>query len=141
MDTSNVEQGGIKQNVIFEFVEEVQVKTSGTEAEYGGAMGGVVNVIQKRGSNQWHGSLVAYFRSDALDANDQCATTPQPVINNSVLPAGQQLACGLRYDPTTSANTSLAGGPVHDQAFNYYQQKQDKYTTVEPGYQIGGALF
>ena len=69
LDTSNVENGGIKQNVIFEFVQEVQVKTSGTEAEYGGALGGVVNVIQKRGSNQWHGSLVAYYRSDKLDAN------------------------------------------------------------------------
>ncbi|HXN51755.1 MAG TPA: TonB-dependent receptor [Candidatus Acidoferrum sp.] len=137
LDTSNVENGGIKQNVIFEFVQEVQVKTSGTEAEYGGALGGVVNVIQKRGSNQWHGSLVAYYRSDKLDANDQCSTTPQPVISNSVIPSGQQLACGLRYDPTTSANASAR----LDQAANYYIQKKDRYTTVEPGYQIGGPLW
>src|SRR6266850_2029020 len=66
MDTSNVEQGGIKQNVIFEFVQEVQVKTAGTQAEYGGALGGVVNVIQKRGSNEWHGGLVAFYRGDKL---------------------------------------------------------------------------
>jgi outer membrane receptor protein involved in Fe transport len=141
LDTTNVENGGIKQNVVFEFVQEVQVKTSGTEAEYGGALGGVVNVIQKRGSNEWHGSLVAYYRSDKLDANDQCATTPQPVVANTVLPSGQQLACGLRYDPATAANTNLANGPVVDQAANYYKQKKDKYTTVEPGYQIGGPLF
>src|SRR5882762_9663875 len=99
MDTSNVEQGGIKQNVIFEFVQEVQVKTAGTEAEYGGALGGVVNVIQKRGSNEWHGALVAFYRGDKLDANDQCSTTPQP--NTAVAPTGQQLAGGLRYDPST----------------------------------------
>jgi hypothetical protein len=141
MDTSNVENGGIKQNVIFEFVEEVQVKTSGNEAEYGGALGGVVNVLQKRGSNQWHGSLLAQYRSDKLDANDQCATTPQPVVSNSVLPSGQQLACGLRYDPTTSANTNLTKGPVVDQAANYYKQKRDQYTTVEPGYTVGGPIF
>ena len=141
MDTSNVENGGIKQNVIFEFVQEVQVKTSGNEAEYGGALGGVVNVLQKRGSNQWHGSLLAQYRGDKLDANDQCATTPQPVNSNSVLPSAQQLACGLRYDPNTSANTSLANGPVHDQAATYYQQKKDQYTTVEPGYTIGGPVF
>src|SRR5262249_43270287 len=119
LDTSNVENGGIKQNVVFEFVQEVQVKTSGTEAEYGGAMGGVVNVIQKRGSNDWHGGLVVYYRADSLDANDQCATTPQPVVSNTVIPSGQQLACGLRYDPTTAANTNLANGPVVDQAPNY----------------------
>jgi hypothetical protein len=139
MDTSNVEQGGIKQNVIFEFVEEVQVKTAGTEAEYGGALGGVVNVIQKRGSNEWHGSLVAFYRGDKLDANDQCATTPQPSPAN--IPAGQQLACGLRYDPSTSANTKLSLGPVIDQAPNYYIQKKDQYTTIEAGYQIGGPLW
>jgi hypothetical protein len=137
LDTSNVENGGIKQNVIFEFVQEVQVKTSGTEAEYGGALGGVVNVIQKRGSNQWHGSLVAYWRSDKFDANDQCATTPQPVISNSVTPSGQQLACGLRYDPKTASN---AGARI-DQAANYYIQNKDRYTTIEPGYQIGGPVL
>ena len=141
MDTSNVENGGIKQNVIFEFVQEVQVKTSGTEAEYGGAMGGVVNVIQKRGSNAWHGSLLVNYHTSGMDANDQCSTTPQPVVSNSVLPVGQQLACGLRYDPTTSANTNVASGPVHDQAANYYVQKKDKYSTVEPGYTIGGPIF
>jgi len=139
MDTSNVEQGGIKQNVIFEFVQEVQVKTAGTQAEYGGALGGVVNVIQKRGSNQWHGGLVAFYRGDKLDSNDQCATTPQPSPAN--VPSGQQLACGLRYDPSTSANTNLAKGPVHDQGANYYRQKKDQYTTIEAGYSIGGPLW
>jgi outer membrane receptor protein involved in Fe transport len=141
LDTSNVENGGIKQNVVFEFVQEVQVKTSGTEAEYGGALGGVVNVIQRHGSNDWHGGLMVYYRNNSLDANDQCATTPQPVVSNTVLPPAQQLACGQRYDPNTSANTDLTLGPVHDQGVNYYLQKQDKYTTVEPGYQIGGPIF
>src|SRR5262249_25422120 len=136
MDTSNVENGGIKQNVIFEFVQEVQVKTSGNEAEHGGAVGGVVNVIQKRGSNNWHGSLLVQYRSDKRAANDQCAPTPQPVISNSVLPSAQQLACGQRYDPGTGFNTNLANGPVFDQAVNYYRQNQDQYTTVEPGYTI-----
>jgi len=47
LDTTEIQNGGIKQNVIFEFVQEVQVKTSSYQAEYGGAVGGVVNVIQK----------------------------------------------------------------------------------------------
>lgn len=139
MDTSNVEQGGIKQNVIFEFVQEVQVKTAGTEAEYGGALGGVVNVIQKRGSNEWHGGFVAFYRGDKLDANDQCATTPQP--NPANIPSGQQLACGLRYDPGTAANGDPTKGLVLDQAANYYKQKKDQYSTVEAGYNIGGPLW
>jgi len=139
MDTSEIQGGGIKQNVVFEFVQEVQVKTSGTEAEYGGEMGGVVNVIQKRGGNQWHGSLLAYYRGSPLDANDQCATTPQP--NGTNLPSGTQINCGQRYNPSTSANTNPASGPVIDQATEYYIQKQDKYSIIEPGYTIGGPIF
>jgi hypothetical protein len=137
LDTSNIQNGGIKQNVIFEFVDQVQVKTSGTEAEYGGAMGGVVNVVQKRGSNDWHGGLVAYYRANALDANDQCATTPQPVNSESVVPSGQQLACGQRYDPGTAVDTAAR----LDQSAIYYHQKQDHYRSVEAGYEIGGPLY
>jgi hypothetical protein len=39
LDTSNIQNGGVKQDVVFEFVKELQIKTSGFEAEYGGAMG------------------------------------------------------------------------------------------------------
>lgn len=138
LDTSNIQNGGIKQNVVFEFVDQVQVKTSGTEAEYGGAMGGVVNVIQKRGSNNWHGSLVTYFRANALDANDQCATTPQPTLSESVVPPGQQLRCGLRYNPT---GPSFSATNRTDQQADYYVQKQDQYKTLEPGFQVGGPLI
>jgi hypothetical protein len=136
LDTSNIQNGGVKQNVIFEFVQEVQVKTSGLEAQYGGAMGGVVNVIQKRGSNQWHGGLVTYLRTNAFDSNDLCATTPQPVVSESVVPARQQLQCGLRYDAATGFDASKR----LDQAPNYYIEKQDKYSIIEPGYEIGGPL-
>ena len=137
LDTSNIQNGGIKDNVIFDFVDQVQVKTSGTAAEYGGAMGGVVNVVQKRGSNEWHGTLVAYYHTSALDANDQCATTPQPIVSESVVPSGQQIRCGQRYDPGTSVNTAAR----LDQSTQYYLQKKDNYKTVEAGYSIGGPIF
>src|SRR5467141_4237845 len=137
LDTSNIQNGGVKQNVIFEFVQEVQVKTSGYEAEYGGAMGGVVNVIQKRGGNNWHGSILSYYRNNAFDANDQCATTPQPVVSESVLPDGQQLQCGQRYNPVSNFDATNR----LDQSINYYVEKKDKYSVIEPGYEIGGPLF
>jgi hypothetical protein len=137
LDTSNIANGGVKQDVIFEFVQEVQVKTSGLEAQYGGAMGGVVNVIQKRGSNQWHGSLITRYEMNAFDANDQCATTPQPVVSESVVPNGQQIQCGLRYDPATNFDAVNR----LDQSPNYYIQKQDQFSIIEPGFEIGGPLF
>jgi len=138
LDTSEVQNGGIRQNVVFEFVQEVEVKTSSYEAEYGGAVGGVVNVIQKRGSNEWHGSLVTYYHPDAFDSTDQCAVTP--FANTSEAPnalSGQQIACGLRGKPGTSTNAATRT----DVTPEYYQQKKDKYFTIEPGYEVGGPLL
>ena len=56
-DTENISGGASQANVPFEFIQEVQVKTSGIEAEHGGALGGVVNVVMKKGSNAYHGSF------------------------------------------------------------------------------------
>lgn len=41
-------------NLPFELVQEVQIKSSGFQAEYGGATGGVINVVTKGGNNDFH---------------------------------------------------------------------------------------
>src|SRR6267154_5795168 len=60
-DTSNVAGGYSHSDVPFDFIDQVQVKSSGIEAEHGGALGGVVNVIIKHGANSWHGSAGADY--------------------------------------------------------------------------------
>ena len=45
------------------FVQEVQVMTSGFQAEYGRSTGGVFNVITKSGGNPFHGDVFNYNRS------------------------------------------------------------------------------
>src|SRR5437588_1939394 len=47
-DTENISGAASQANLPFEFIQEVQVKTSGIEAEHGGALGGVVNVVMKK---------------------------------------------------------------------------------------------
>src|SRR5215813_223486 len=44
-----------------DFVQEVEVITGGYNAEYGRATGGVVNVITKSGSNEFHGDAAFYY--------------------------------------------------------------------------------
>ena len=51
-----------------EGVQEFRVITSGAAAEFGRAGGGVINVITKGGTNDFHGSLYEFFRDDSLDA-------------------------------------------------------------------------
>ena len=60
--------GKARQNAVFEFVQEVQVKTAGIEAEYGGAMGGVLSAVTKSGGNAFHGGLHYFLAGNGLSA-------------------------------------------------------------------------
>jgi len=55
-------------------VEEFKVETNGLKAEFGQTSGGVVNVVTKAGTNEFHGSLYEFFRNDSLDARNAFAT-------------------------------------------------------------------
>ncbi len=101
-----------------EFIQEVVIKSSGFEAEHGGALGGVINVIQKRGSNAWHGSIFTSYQGDSLDS------------------APTQL---LRRDPATAPNAG--GQPFLDQTAQFIQPKKDHYRYWDPGFEVGGDLF
>ena len=66
-DTSDLMGGTRKQNVVFDFAEEVQFKASGYNAEYGGSVGGVVNVITRSGGNNYHGEVIGYYSGTSLE--------------------------------------------------------------------------
>ena len=114
-DTENISGGYSKANVPFEFIQEVQVKTSGIEAEHGGALGGVINVVMQKGSNAYHGAFFGTYETDGADAN----------LNNAY----------LRYDPLD------AGSPGVDPAAQLYQARQDHYRVVQPGFTVGGPII
>ncbi|HEX9092477.1 MAG TPA: carboxypeptidase regulatory-like domain-containing protein, partial [Coriobacteriia bacterium] len=65
-ETTDLRYGTSGKQLITDFVEEVQVKSSGYAAEYGGATGGVINVLTKSGSNTFRGDVMAYLSSDSL---------------------------------------------------------------------------
>ncbi len=65
-ETSDIVLGGSGKNLIADFIAEVQVKSSGYTAEYGGATGGVINVVTKSGTNNWHGNLLFGWEGSAL---------------------------------------------------------------------------
>jgi len=65
-----------------EAVAEVQVVKGVLAAEYGGAIGGHVNMITRSGTNQFHGSLLENFQHEAFSSRDRFlpATTAKPEI-------------------------------------------------------------
>ena len=61
--------GSLGNATPFDFIDEIDVKTGGYDAEFGQSTGGVVNVITKSGTNVLQGSLFGYTRPDGLQAN------------------------------------------------------------------------
>ncbi len=63
-------------------ISEFKVLTSNYSAEYGRAMGGVVAINLKSGTNEFHGSLFEFFRNDKLNARSFFASpsAPRPTL-------------------------------------------------------------
>ena len=130
VNTTNIANGGVGKSFQMDFIEEVQIKSSSFEAEFGGALGGVINAVPKRGSNNWHGGLNLYLRTNELNANDACSTGYTSYLFSTT--------CGLRIDPT---KPSLSTANRLDGTPEYYMPNKDQRTIIEPGYQLGGALL
>jgi hypothetical protein len=90
--------GSLGNGTPFDFMQEVQVKTGGYEAEFGQATGGVINVVTKSGTNALKGSAFAYSRPRRLES----AYTTVQSIEGTVNTVGSQL----------SDTGAAVGGPI-----------------------------
>ncbi len=64
----------IQSQISADAVQEFQVVSANFSAEYGRAMGGVVNTVTKSGTNEVHGSAFYFLRSTGFDARDPYST-------------------------------------------------------------------
>jgi hypothetical protein len=55
---------------VLDAVQEFKVQSHNDKAEYGGVLGGIVNVVSKSGTNTLHGSAWEFLRNDKLDARN-----------------------------------------------------------------------
>lgn len=69
VSTTSVLDGRARQNAVMEYIQEVQVKTTGLEAQYGGALGGVVSAVTKSGGNNYHGAIHYYYYGNKISAS------------------------------------------------------------------------
>ena len=61
-----------------ESVEEFRVVNNSFGADYGRAMGGIVNIVTKSGTNNFHGTAYEYLQNGAADARDPLQPAPLP---------------------------------------------------------------
>jgi outer membrane receptor protein involved in Fe transport len=64
------EQGEPRQNFPQDSIREFKVNTTQYKAEYGLATGGLITVVTKSGTNEFHGNAFEYFRHKALNAKN-----------------------------------------------------------------------
>jgi hypothetical protein len=125
--------GSLGNGTPYDFIQEVQVKTGGYEAEYGQSTGGVINVITKSGGNTLTGTLFGYSRPDRLESAYTQVQTPNGSVNTS----GSQL----------SDFGAVIGGPIMRDKLFFFGAVDPSYerttfvapTNTDPA--TGAALF
>ncbi len=53
----------------FDFIQTIETKTGGYQAEFGRGTGGVVNIVTRSGTNEWTGGVSAFWSPDSLRSN------------------------------------------------------------------------
>jgi carboxypeptidase family protein len=126
---------GIRSTISQEGVQEFQLILSNYNAEYGRATGGVVNIVTKGGSNEFHGDAFGYFRNKAFQARNAFSGEVDPTtgILNPVKQAYTRTQSGLTF-----------GGPLKKDktfyffSYEYTQREETGFSSIGQG---GGGPF
>ena len=89
---------GVRSTVSQEAVQEFQIITNSYSAEYGRAAGGVVNIITRSGSNDFHGDIYGYLRNRNFQAVNPFSTVPNPAYTR--VQAGAAFGGPIKKDKT-----------------------------------------
>jgi len=97
-DATDNSINGVRSTVSQEAVQEFQIITNNYAAEYGRAAGGVVNIITRSGSNEFHGDVFGYLRNRNFQAVNPFSTVPDPAYTR--VQAGAAFGGALKKDKT-----------------------------------------
>ena len=113
LNTTDPLTGTFGTNFNFDAIQEVSIQTGGFEAEYGQALGGVVNLVTKSGGNNFHGALdIRYNDEDLAESGDH-------------------------FDPDTDAGSQEQysfnlGGPIHRDRIWFFASAEQNETAFTP---------
>jgi Carboxypeptidase regulatory-like domain/TonB dependent receptor len=105
--TNSLVNGKSRQDSAFDYLQEVQVKTAGMEAEFGGALGGVISAVTKSGGNTFRGEGHYYTAGSPLSAG--------PVKRLVLNPANDTTVSYVQDDEQKNLRNEFGGsvgGPI-----------------------------
>jgi hypothetical protein len=138
-ETQNFINGMINTNndIPYQALQELQVKTSGFEAEFGGATGGVVNAVTKSGANQFHGEFGIAFDTPKFDAGPRpiyrLQTSTSGVAGGSSADSGQGIEVLPLERPRglSTFPTALFSGPIVKDRLWFFAIHSPRYINEE----------
>jgi len=103
-EVTNFRTGSLNgnNNLPFELVQEVQIKTTGYEAEYGGATGGVINAVTVGGNDNWRGNFGISFTPSKFNGNPRGILTAYNVAG-----VGNQPNAFTYFQPNKDGGTNF----------------------------------
>ena len=113
VNTNSLLYGSSRQDTQFEYLQEVQVKTGGIAAEYGGALGGVISAVTKSGGNRFSGEGHYYYSGNAISAGPVQRLQLSPLDDTTVLNVQDESQRNNRSE----VGGSLGGPIVRDRLF------------------------
>ena len=97
-DATDNSVNGVRSTVSQEAVQEFQIITNNYAPEYGRAAGGVVNIITRSGTNDFHGDVFGYLRNRSFQAVNPFSTIPNPAYTR--VQAGVAFGGAIKKDKT-----------------------------------------
>jgi hypothetical protein len=113
VNTTSLVNGASRQNTVFEYIQEVQVKTTGIPAEFGGALGGVISAVTKSGGNIFTGETHYYHDGSTLSAGPVKRLVLSPIDEKTVTYVQDEKQGDIRHE----FGGSLGGPIVRDRLF------------------------
>jgi hypothetical protein len=105
---------------IVDDIQEFKVQSHNDDASFGGVLGGVINVVTKSGTSQFHGSGWEFIRNKALDANNALVPQPQFQQNQFGATFGGPLPIPGEHQRKTFFFLAYEGFRNHQGASNRY---------------------
>jgi hypothetical protein len=111
--------GEIAVNPTVDAIQEFKVQSGVFSAQYGFTLGGVVNLVSRTGTDQFHGAVYEFVRNDIFNARNVFATVG--VVTKPI----------LRYNQLGGA----IGGPIlHNKAFFFANFEMYRFIQASPQY-------
>ncbi len=103
MNVGDAGYGTLGSQMLNNFIQEIDIKTGSFMPEYGFSTGGIVAVVSKSGSNEFHGSVFGYLSPGALQADGKSIGRDAEALARKLLPKDGTYTADFGFE---------VGGPI-----------------------------